>query len=308
MKNKALIVGAGGQDGTLLSLLLKRHNYEVHGLKRGELDILNPKVIDAYIKNLKPNEIYYLAAFHHSSESLPPSNGDLFRKSMDIHFHAPVNFLDSVSKISKSTKFFYASSSHVFGETHEGMNTETSVYAPNSEYAITKLAGMRACKFYRDSKNIFASTGILYNHESPLRSQAFLSKKISSTVAKILVKKVDFLEVADLEAKVDWSDARDTVDAMHKILQISKPDDFIVSSGRLHTVRDFVEIAFSYAGLDYTKYVIAKKNSALRKNLIRLGDPSKLINLSGWRPTIDFKTMVQNLVQHEINLININGF
>lgn len=306
MKKKALIVGIGGQDGTLLNSLLTKLDYNVYGLRRGDIDILNPKVVDQYISNTMPDEVYYLAAFHHSSESLPPRDGELFKKSMDVHFYGVVNFLDAISKINRSAKLFFASSSHIFGENKNEMSNEGSTYSPSSEYAITKLAGMRACKFYSETKKIFASTGILYNHESPLRSPAFLSKKISVAAAKISAKKAESLEITNLDAAVDWGDARDTVDAMHKILQLDDPDDFIVSTGRLHTVRDFVEVAFNYVGLDYTKHIVIKENSELRKNLVRLGDPSKLIKYSGWKPLIHFEIMVQNLVQYEINLINKN--
>ncbi|HAT39072.1 GDP-mannose 4,6-dehydratase [Polynucleobacter necessarius] len=304
---RACIIGNSGQDGTLLSKLLSLQEYKVDGTKSNDLDILDPKKVIEYLNDINPNEVYYLAAYHHSSASLPQNTTELFHKSMDIHFHAPVNFLDAIIKSNRPIKFFYASSSHIFGSSGDAMHTENTPYAPLSEYSISKTAGMRACQHFRANKNVFASTAILYNHESPLRKHSFISKKIASTVAKIYTSKLGLLEIADLDAEVDWGDARDYVEAMHQILQLDKADDFIVSTGKLHSVRDFVEAAFNYVGLNYLDFVVTKKNDGFRESIRRLGDFSKLKNETGWQPSIDFKTMVENMVQHEINLINQNS-
>ena len=306
-KKRALIIGSGGQDGILLSELLTKFEYDVIGVMRNELDMLNSQKILEYLGDIKPTEIYYLAAFHHSSESLPSNSQELFHNSMNIHFHGPVNFLDAITQLDLPIKFFFASSSHIFGSSENEAHTENTLYAPQSEYSITKLAGMRACQYYRASNNIFASTGILYNHESPLRKTSFLSKKIAIAVAEISVKGSGEIEIADLDAKVDWGDARDTVKAMHQILQLNKADDYIVATGELHSVRDFLLTAFDYVGLNYLDYVVTKKNNQLRMPVKRLGNSSKLKNETGWKPLIDFKTMVGNLVQYEINKIKENG-
>lgn len=300
----ALIVGSAGQDGTLLANLLKTRGYEVIGLTRNELDVLVPQRVADYVGEIKPAEIYYLAAYHHSSESLPPSSGDLFRKSMDVHFYGAVNFLDAISLANPSSRFFFASSSHIFGAVEEGAQTEETPYDPKSEYAITKVAGMRACQHYRRVNNVFASTGILYNHESPLRKNNFLSKKIANAAAKICTGGGGVLELANLEANADWGDATDYVDAMHRILQTQKPSDYIIATGRLHTVREFARIAFEYVGLDYKEHVIGNKNMSLRHNDRRVGDYSKLKRDTGWEPSISFEKMVCNLVQAEIDVIN----
>lgn len=303
MTKRALIIGSGGQDGVLLTQLLTTLQYEVYGIGRNDLDILNPDQVVACLRDCNPTEVYYLAAFHHSSENLPPSSGDLFRKSMDVHFYGPVNFLDAIDLHYPLTRFFFASSSHIFGSSKNSAHTETSTYAPQSEYAITKLAGMRACQHYRESKNIFACTGILYNHESSLRKISFLSKKIVTAVAEIHASGKGSIEIADLDAEVDWGDARDTVRAINKIMQLEKPEDYIVSTGKLHTVRDFAEIAFNYAGLDYADYVVEVKKPGHRKPLRRLGNPAKLKKDSSWEPLITFEAMVHDLVQYEINAI-----
>jgi GDPmannose 4,6-dehydratase len=304
MMKKALIVGSGGQDGTLLTRLLMKNNYNVVGLKRNDLDILNPrKVIDFY-NDQKPEEIYYLAAYHHSSENIPYRSGDTFRKSMDIHFYGLVNFLEAISLNIATTRLFFASSSHIFGVVQEGIQTEQSVYSPQSEYAITKVAGIYACQHYRKVNNIFASVGILYNHESPLRPPHFLSKKIAIAAARIGKDGCGYLELGDLDAMIDWGDASDTVDAMHKILQLKKAADYIVATGQLHSVREFADVAFRYVGLDYKNHVVSKKNAALRNNYIRVGDSKKLRVDTGWEPSITFEKMINNLVQFEIDVLS----
>jgi GDPmannose 4,6-dehydratase len=307
MTKKALIVGSGGQDGTLLSQLLTRRSYEVTGLKRNDLDILSPKNVIEFVDVLKPAEIYYLAAFHHSSENLPPSSGDLFRQSMDVHFYGVVNFLDAITKTSPVTRIVFASSSHIFGAVESGSQTESTIYDPQSEYAITKVAGMRACQHYRRTKNVFASIGILFNHESSLRKSSFLSKKIAIAAARIAHEGGGTLELGDLDAQIDWGDATDTVDAMHRILQVEKPSDYVVATGHLSSVRDFAEVAFKYVDLDYSKYVVSKKNEALRNNYRRVGDSSKLKKDTGWMPSISFEQMVKNLVQFEIDTLRSNA-
>lgn len=307
MTKKALIVGSGGQDGTLLSQLLTRRSYEVTGLRRNDLDILSPQNVIEFVDVVKPAEIYYLAAYHHSSENLPPSSGDLFRQSMDVHFYGIVNFLDAITKMSPATRIFFASSSHIFGAVESGSQTESTIYDPQSEYAITKVAGMRACQHYRRTKKIFASIGILFNHESSLRKSSFLSKKIAIAAARIAHEGNGQLELGDLDAQIDWGDATDTVDAMHRILQIEEPSDYVVATGHLSSVREFAEIAFKYVGLDYSKYVVSKKNEALRNNYRRVGDFSKLKKDTGWMPSISFEQMVKNLVQFEIDALRSNA-
>ncbi len=306
MTKKALIVGSGGQDGTLLTQLLTKRGYVVVGLKRNDLDILNPQIVIDLVNDLKPAEIYYLAAYHHSSENLPPGSGDMFRKSMDVHFYGLVNFLDAITMVLPSARLFFASSSHIFGAVENGMQTEETIYDPQSEYAITKVAGMRACQHYRRVNNVFASIGILYNHESSLRKCNFLSKKIAITAARIGKEGGGTLELADLGAEIDWGDASDTVDAMHRILQLEKPSDYIVATGHLRSVREFADIAFRYVGLDYTNHVVSKKNVALRNNYRRVGDFSKLKKDTGWVPSISFEQMVGNLVQSELDTLLSN--
>ncbi len=299
MKKRALVVGSKGQDGTLLCDLLEKNGYGVTGTGRSELDVLDSGMVSSVVAQLTPSEIYYLPAYHHSSENLPSSSADLFKHSMNVHFHGVINFLDAIVRVSPSCKLFYASSSHVFGTSESGMQNEESILSPQSEYAITKVAGMEACAFYRKVHRTFASVGILFNHESSLRKDHFLSKKIVKAAVRIAKEGKGVLELGDLDAQVDWGYAPDYVDAMHKILQLDCAADYVIATGRLHTVRDFAEIAFNSIGLDYRHHVIEKKNDALRSNGRRMGDATKLRCNTGWRPSLDFPEMVRKLVELE---------
>ena len=299
MKKRALVVGSKGQDGTLLCDLLEKNGYRVTGTGRDDLDVLDSGMVSSVVAQLAPSEIYYLPAYHHSSENLPSSSADLFKHSMNVHFQGVVNFLDAIVRVNPSCKLFYASSSHVFGTSESGMQNEESIWDPQSEYAITKVAGMHACAFYRRVHRIFASVGILFNHESSLRKDHFLSKKIVSSVVKIAKEGQGTLELGDLDAQVDWGYAPDYVAAMHKILQLDRADEYVIATGKLHTVRDFSEIAFLSAGLIYRNHVIEKKNETLRSTGRRVGDATKLKTDTGWRPSLDFSGMVRKLVELE---------
>jgi GDPmannose 4,6-dehydratase len=303
MSKRALVVGSGGQDGTLLRDLLLRRDYDVVGLSRRDIDILDASQVRDTVSRVKPAEIYYLAAYHHSSEDLPPSSGEMFHRSMDVHFHGLVNFLDAIVRDSRSSRLFYASSSHVFSAFDETPQSEKSTYQPQSEYAITKLAGMRACEHYRRVHGIFACVGILYNHESPLRKHVFLSKKIAVAAARLATSGEGTLEISDLDAETDWGAAVDYVDAMHRILQVEEPGDYVVASGRLRSVREFVEVAFDYVGLDYRRHVVARRGASLRNTGRRVGDSSKLKKVTGWAPAVTFEQMIHGLVQYELDAI-----
>lgn len=300
MKALAVVVGSAGQDGTLLSQLLDRRGYEVHGLKRGDLDIGDPDAVTGFVSRHSPAEIYFLAAYHHSWEDLPDAEGDLFRQSMRIHFDAAVNFLDAIAMHSSDSRFFYAASSHVFGLPGEDRQTEETPLQPETVYAITKVAGMMACRRYREAKRVFASIGFLYNHESPLRSRHFVSRKIACAAARIAREGQGSIVLGDLEARVDWGYAPDFVDAMHRILRLDRPGEFVVATGEAHTVREFAEIAFRSVGLDYRSHVSTQAGLLLRNNPPRIGDSSRLRRETGWAPSIGFEEMVRRMVMAEM--------
>jgi GDPmannose 4,6-dehydratase len=304
MRTRALIVGSAGQDGTLLANLLAQKDYEVAGLGRRDLDILDAPKVRAHVASLEPAEVYYLAAYHHSSEDVPAGSGELFHKSMDVHFHGVVNFLDAIAGLAPRTRLFFASSSHVFSAFDDRSQAEDTKLSPQSEYAISKVAGMQACQHYRRARGVFACTGILYNHESALRKPVFLSKKIAMAAARTARSRETMLELGDLEARIDWGAATDYVEAMRLILRADEPDDYVIASGKLHSVREFAEIAFAYAGSDYRKHVVARPTGALRNNGHRVGDSSKLRRVTGWVPALTFEQMVHGLVQFEIDALD----
>jgi GDPmannose 4,6-dehydratase len=302
MSKVAIIVGSSGQDGTLLTEKLKHLDYCVIGVGRGDIDISNADEVEKLIIESQPDEVYYLAAHHHSSEVYINNETELFKKSMDVQAIAVVNFLDAIYRCKNNCRFFYASSCLIFKGSIDIPISENSSYCPESFYAISKVTGGSVVKFYRENKDIFASCGFLFNHESSLRSERFLSKKITSFVASIITghetgKK---LTLGDLNTKVDWGYAKDYVDAFWRILQVKKPDDYIIATGILHSVRDFVDIAFSCVGLDYSNYIKVDSKIISRNNNSRVGVPTKLKTDTNWETTLDFEEMVIKLVQTEI--------
>lgn len=296
----AVIVGSGGQDGLLLTDKLKSLGYSVVGLIKDAIDITNPGSVNKFISDVRPKEVYFLAAYHHSSEDAPENEGELFRKSFDVHAVAAINFLDAIANFSPESRFFYASSCLVFEASEDQMQTEVTELRPESPYAISKVAGMNACHFYRSKKGVFASIGILYNHESPIRSIRFVTRKIAEAAARIAQEREGALVLGNLEAKVDWGYAPDYVDAMHRVLQLDTPKDYIVATGESHAVRDFAYLAFKHVGLNYLDYVSEKPNTLSRNNFSRIGDSTRLQLATGWIPSVSFEEMVTIMVDSEL--------
>lgn len=303
MKKIALIVGSAGQDGTLLSSRLQSLNYIVVGIIRGDIDLLNSKKISELILKVKPDEIYYLAAYHNSSQDKIDDDVELFKQSIDINAISVNNFLDAIFKHKSKCRFFYASSCLIFKGSKDTLLTENSQYSPDSYYAISKISGGSLVKYYRKNKNIFACSGILFNHESSLRTKNFLSKKITSFIANLDNFSKEKLSLGGLDMTIDWGYAPDYVDAFWRILQTDSPEDYIIATGLKNTIKDFVEIAFEHVNLDYRDYVNVDANLLNRKNTMRIGSPEKLIRNTGWKPSVNFEEMVKKLVEIEINKI-----
>jgi len=296
----SLIVGSHGQDGILLTQRLKELDYSVVGLGRNDIDLLNLDQVNKIISSVRPDEIYYLAAYHQSSENRIKDDGRFFTESFNINTLGLINVLDSLSRLIPSCKLFFASSCLIFDTQDDIIQNESSVINPVTPYAISKYTSMKVCEYYRNEKNIFTCSGILYNHESSLRKNSFVSKKIVSTVAKILLNREEKLVLGSLDSKVDWGYAPDYVEAMRLILSISIPDDYIISSGEGHTIRDFVKIAFGYVNLDYNDYVVVEGGVLGRENGSRIGDPKFLKSSTGWTPTKTFSEMISLMVDYEI--------
>ncbi len=308
---KALVVGHTGQDGIYLSTLLQGKNYEVTGISRErisennygitKLDVLREEQVSDAVKKIQPDEIYFLAAVHQSSSDKQMDDGTLFRKSLDLNLIALVNFLETVRKFAPGCKLFYAASSHVFGSPSVSPQDESTPFQPECIYGVTKTAGVRTCHFYREHHSIFASVGIFYNHESPLRESKYVSKKIVETAAAIKKGLKTELVLGDLESQIDWGYAPDYMRAVYAMMQLPEAGNFVISSGAIHTIKDFVVEVFLQLNLDWTKFVkvdptlITKKQ---KKNLF--GSSYKIKNATGWFPSVDFKGLTKILVDEEM--------
>jgi GDPmannose 4,6-dehydratase len=303
----ALIIGAGGQDGRLLTRLLRDRGYNIRGWVHREparalsseyalIDILHRNTIQTELKAFCPNEIYYLAAFHHSTEALTADTAQLLRRSFDVHVSGLINVLQAMTVCCPKGRLFYAASSHVFGSRVADVVNESSPLRPDSPYAISKTAGLRCCRLFREEEGIFAATGILFNHESTLRKPCFVSQRIARGALQARRDPQFRLTLGDLDARVDWGYAPDYVDAMFRILQLPQSDDFVVASGELHTVGEFAKIAFEEVGLDWRDCVETNAQLLKRTSYPIRGDSTKLRSATGWSPSVSFRELVTNLV------------
>jgi GDPmannose 4,6-dehydratase len=304
LKRKAIIVGSSGQDGQLLAEHLIHKDYELTLLGRLSLDITNADKVSQVVERVIPDEIYFLAAYHHSAEDIQDPDNIIFRKSFDIHVTALSHFLESIAQVNPKARLFYASSSHIFSDYKGEIQSENTSTRPENVYAISKYAGMMTCRYYREHRQLFVSCGILYNHESSLRSPNFLSRKVTKAAVAIKRKEKESLILGNLDIMVDWGYAPDYVDAMYRMLQLDMPADYIVATGKLHTVRQLVEIAFNYVGLDYRQYVVEEDDLICKSSETRVGDASRLICDTGWQPTISFEEMIKQLVDAEMSEVS----
>lgn len=318
-KKVALITGITGQDGAWLAKFLLDKGYEVYGVIRrtsaqnlwrlqyleieGRVKLVPGDVTDYtamfnIIRDIRPDEVYHLASQSHVGESFkyPVATSQVTGLSV-------VNILEAIRQVDPSIKFYFAGSSEMFGNTCSGckMNEETP-FAPASPYAVAKVFGYWMTRVYRESYKMFAVSGILFNHESELRGLDFVTRKISNAVAKIYLGLTNELRLGNLDAKRDWGYAPEYVEAMWLMLQHDRPEDFVIATGEAHSVREFVEEAFSYVGLDWTRYVKIDK-SLFRPNDVNylLGDYSKAERELGWRPRTTFKELVRKMVDADID-------
>lgn len=316
-KRKAIIIGSSGQDGTLLYDLLEDKGYSIIGIGREsvkhnlktrnsipeKIDIISREEVFNLIKDFCPDEIYHLAAVHSSSENKNTDNLELFKKSYDVNVLSLVNFLEAVNTHSKKSKVFYAASCHIFRPDGKNKQDENTRIDPINTYGLTKAYGLLACRNYRNNYGISASTGILYNHESAMRDKSFLSKKIILGAIEIKSGKKKELVLGDLDARLDMGYAPDYVNAMHLILNsdnLGNGDEFIISTGETHSVREFVEIVFRNLGLDWKRYVKSDKG-IINKSHLFIGDNSKLIKKTGWKRNTSFEEMILEILEKTKN-------
>lgn len=304
---RVIIVGSDGQDGRILFDQLQQDSVSVLGIARSgirstephgqeTLDIHSRAEVAETVRLWNPDEIYYLAAFHHSSQDETGDDALLFQRSFAVHVFGLINFCEALKQHAPNARLFYAASSLVFGDPVESPQMEATSFSPRCPYGISKAAGVQCCRYYRRAHNLFAASGILYNHESHYRRENFVSQKIIRGARAIAAGRQDKLVLGDLSARIDWGYAPDFVHAMRATLALPEPDDFIIATGEAHSVQEFVEVVFEELDLDWRKYV--EENPALltRKTVSRVGNPTRLQARTGWQPSCSFQEMVKRLV------------
>jgi GDPmannose 4,6-dehydratase len=314
-KKKALITGVTGQDGSYLAELLLEKGYEVHGLVRrsssfntwridhfrDQLDLHYGDMIDQnsllrVLANVQPDEVYNLAAQSHVAVSF-----EMPEYTTDVTGTGTLRLLDAMSQTGCKARFYQASSSEMFGLVQETPQTERTPFHPRSPYAIAKVASYWTTINFREGHGFHASNGILFNHESERRGENFVTRKITIGLAAILKGKAKELRLGNLDAKRDWGYTPDYVEAMWRILQQDKPDDYVIATGETHSVREFLEEAFAYKGLDWREFVKTDPRYLRPAEVdLLLGDPTKAKTVLGWTPKVGFKELVKRMVDHDL--------
>ena len=319
MVRKALITGITGQDGSYLAEFLLDKGYEVHGIVRrvaledpehrlwrirGILDKvrLHPASLESFpslfrvMTQVRPDEVYHLAAQSFVSYSFEDEFSTINTNINGTHY-----ILSCVREVSPNARFYFAGSSEMFGEAPVSPQNEEAPFHPRSAYGISKVAGYHLTRNYREAYNLHASSGILFNHESPRRGNEFVTRKISSHVAQIKLGLTDKLYLGNLDARRDWGHARDYVVAMWTMLQQEKPDDYVIASGETHSVREFIEVAFNYVGLKPDGYIV-QDPALFRAAEVSLleGDPSKAQEKLGWKYARTFRSLVEEMVDWDL--------
>lgn len=314
VNKRVIVVGHTGQDGSLLMIDLLNQGYDVVGVGRSSqfiptsfsweycCDITNAESVRSLVKTFQPNEIYYLAAYHNSSEAFGSQSSlrQQFESAEAIHVTGLVNFLVAIVSESPTARLFYASSSLVFSGENGYIQNELTPLTPQGFYGITKAQGMWLCREFWTKYDVFASVGILYNHESHLRAPSFLSAKIIQAAISISNGSNEKLEVGNLSSEVDWGYAKDYILAFQKILAAKSSSDFIVATGEAHAVKEFIEIVFNYLGLDFESHVIENNKILARKSPVKIGDSKKLKMATGWHPSLSFQDFVVQLVNDHL--------
>ena len=321
---KALITGITGQDGSYLAELLLSKGYKVFGLTRRtstvnnerikhiqekitlvQGDLLDQSSLASALMESEPEEVYNLAAqsFVKTSWNQPVLTGEFTALGV-------TRMLEAIRVVNPKIKFYQASSSEMFGKVTETPQKETTRFYPRSPYGVAKVYGHYLTVNYRESFDMFACSGILFNHESPRRGLEFVTRKISNAVVRIHLGKLKKLELGDLSPKRDWGFAGDYVEAMWLMLQSKNPDDYVISTGENHSVKEFVKLAFQVVGIDdWEKYVEANKTEHMRPAEVDylIGDYSKAKKELGWKPKTSFKELVEMMVKADLEIEKVNG-
>ena len=317
-KKRAVITGITGQDGSYLAEFLLEKDYEVFGLIRRsstvnferishlqdkvELisgDLLDQKSLVTALQTSKPHEVYNLGA-----QSFVPASWEQPMLTGEITGLGVTRMLEAIRTTDEKIRFYQASTSELFGKTQETPQSETTPFYPRSPYGVSKLYAHWITINYRESFDMFACTGILFNHESPRRGLEFVTRKITHAVARIKHGMDEELRLGNLDARRDWGFAGDFVQAMWLMLQQDKPDDFVIATGQTRTIREFCQVAFDRAGLDWEKYVVIDERFFRPAEVnILLGDAAKASETLGWKPVTSFEKMVQLMVDHDLQMV-----
>jgi GDPmannose 4,6-dehydratase len=324
MNKKALITGITGQDGSYLAELLLGQGYEVHGIVRrvaledpthrlgrikhleGQLQ-LHAASLESYasihnaVASIQPDECYHLAAQSFVSYSFDDEFSTLNANINGTHY-----LLSAIKNLAPGCRFYFAGTSEMFGHADESPQTETTRFHPRSPYGISKVAGYELTRNYREAYGLHACSGILFNHESPRRGFEFVTRKITSGVARIRAGQADRLRLGNLGARRDWGHAREYVEAMWRMLQQPRPEDYVIATGETHSVREFAQLAFDLAGLDWEKYVVLDTSLVRPAEVhLLLGDSAKARAELGWRPRTAFQDLVREMVEADCAALGV---
>ena len=327
MRKRALITGITGQDGSYLSELLLKKNYQVHGLIRRVaaedkthrlwrlkhiLDkiTLHPASLESYasmvkiIQRIKPHEVYHLGAQSYIDYAFKDEFSTLNTNINGTHY-----LLSAIKEFSPKSKFYFAASSEMYGKVREIPQNEKTPFYPRSTYGISKVAGFDLTRNYREAYGLFCCSGILFNHESPRRGFEFVTRKITHAVARIKFGLQKDLKLGNMEAKRDWGHAEDYVQAMWMMLNKRTPEDYVISTGKQYSVRDFARLAFKSVNLDYKKYVkVDKKLERPSDVQTLLGSCSKAKRVLKWKPKYNFQGLVNDMVKADLEFVKKYGY
>jgi len=314
MARKAFITGITGQDGSYLAEILLEKGYEVYGMIRrsssfntarvdhifGDIelvfgDLTDGSVLNQLVRTIRPDEVYNLGAQSHVRVSF-----DVPEYSADADAMGTLRLLDAIREEGVHCRFYQASSSEMFGKVAEVPQRETTQFHPRSPYGVSKVFGYWITRNYREAYGMYAVNGILFNHESPRRGPTFVTRKITRAVGAILRGEQDELRLGNLDARRDWGYARDYMDGAWRMLQAAEPDDYVLATGEAHSVREFLDEAFGYAGLDWNDYVAIDERYFRPAEVdLLIGDYSKAKEKLDWEPTVRFHELVRMMVDHD---------
>lgn len=324
MKKVAFVTGMTGQDGPYLAKLLLEKDYTVYGLVKrysnpnlnnleflgieNDIELVTGDITDDgsmnhIIKNLKPNEIYNLAA-----QSFVGASWDLNKLTTEVNSMGPLNILNSIKMHSPLSRYYQASTSEMYGNSNGGMQDENTTFKPRSPYGVSKLYAYWMTINFRESYSIHASNGILFNHESPLRGIEFVTRKVTNGIAKIKLGLQDKITLGNLDSKRDWGYAGDFVEAMWMMVQQEEPGDYVVSTGIQHSIADLLTIGFNHVGItDWKKHIESDPRFKRPAELHSLcGDSTKAKTVLGWQPKTNFETLIKEMVDADLKRLQKN--